>query len=1034
MRAAAGARCASLSKNWTTVFAPVVLEAGSQCMGKSVGRSEVTYIGALRPLITRALPLNPRACMCAPFLLTPTPSGSGFWEHVTVLRYQRWCYCAAHIAIASFLWRMGKLPTFAEPAAMLNLQRWSATRKRSFLPMIDFTFVLPWNKLWFSLVHQAQASMPEDPNTCLFKLRLLAERIAQGLAAREAIHVEGSTFLEVLEALEMKQVYDSEIEKHFHSIRRKGNRASHEHDATEGDATAALKSAYAILVWYARRYVDIKIDTAAGDQHPAPEAKLKTEVIDPEYLDPAPVALGIERAIPLAQKVAILATRAISLLREVEQSPSGTESILAVCKRRIAAAAEPFRLGVIGDARAGKSTLINAVAGDNLAFTSVIEATPVVCSFRRGEVRAARIVYRDGNLMNCTVESANQVLRERRHDVEWIASVDHIEFTTTKNGLGDLELWDAPGFGGSDHNDVTAGEFLSRVSGAIWVFDCQFLGAADHIAPLRILNRAGKRVVGVLNKVDILQEDEYELALSEAVQRYGEYIRDFALLSATQAYSLTSRDARDERLELLLSKLHSQILDNAISDREHRIRAAIQSSAADLAVQVEREQRALAARLGFVNHISRNLELAHRHAVTAIDGFLNSACESLFSPEERAARLGVAQLCSAGPSLTGGELDDVFKRIMRKLDSDTPLGAAYRSVTESVVNRVGAMWNRECVDAVRLSAAAIPDLAVQFVFAENSSAQERDGSGGLGFAAIAAGILGFIAATALHWPLLLAFVPAALVEGWEKFRVRGEIAGRSLSEMQDSIQSFVMAKRRFLQGEVSNQLRSDIQAILATEVSSLRAKCEDDILCGMAPSLVQTVSRQLLAVRRELGQLAGDGMRWDTLDVRPLRLTTDPEGASIWIRLLSSAATRVDLLAPTIDASLVPLLSQLRPQVEVRVVTTNEGPFESVLWPLRTWKGEWTASVVRMSDGSRVDLRETLILFDGDALITASQIAEIGRTTVILDDYPDGSLAAQRFFAEMWEGKCSRFGAMSCARFHQSAHDVQKVLQGGHSR
>ncbi len=70
-----------------------------------------------------------------------------------------------------------------------------------------------------------------------------------------------------------------------------------------------------------------------------------------------------------------------------------------------------------------------------------------------------------------------------------------------------------------------------------------------------------------------------------------------------------------------------------------------------------------------------------------------------------------------------------------------------------------------------------------------------------------------------------------------------------------------------------------------------------------------------------------------------------------------------------------------------------------------------------MSDGSRVVFRETLILFDGDALITASQIAEIGRTTVILDDYPDGSLAAQRFFAEMWEGKCSRFGAMSCARF-----------------
>ena len=101
------------------------------------------------------------------------------------------------------------------------------------------------------------------------------------------------------------------------------------------------------------------------------------------------------------------------------------------------------------------------------------------------------------------MEEANHRISERRHDMEWKARVQSVEFTGTRGGLRGIELWDAPGFGGSDHNDVTAAEYLGRIGGAIWVFDCRFLGSASHNPPLEALKQAGKKVVAVVNKIDL---------------------------------------------------------------------------------------------------------------------------------------------------------------------------------------------------------------------------------------------------------------------------------------------------------------------------------------------------------------------------------------------------------------------------------------------------------------------------------------------------------------------------------------------------
>jgi len=54
-----------------------------------------------------------------------------------------------------------------------------------------------------------------------------------------------------------------------------------------------------------------------------------------------------------------------------------------------------------------------------------------------------------------------------------------------------------------------------------------------------------------------------------------------------------------------------------------------------------------------------------------------------------------------------------------------------------------------------------------------------------------------------------------------------------------------------------------------------------------------------------------------------------------------------------------------------------------------------------------------LLLIDQYALSTRDLLSELGMSTIVLNDYSKGLLAAERFFAELWEGKSGQFGAMA---------------------
>jgi type I restriction enzyme R subunit len=103
----------------------------------------------------------------------------------------------------------------------------------------------------------AERYFTEDPNTCLLKLRQLAEVMAQSIASRVGIYrAPDEPQYDLLRRLRDQGILPPEIYQLFGEVRRTGNAANH---ALQGDHRAALsvlKISWQLGVWFHRTFKD----------------------------------------------------------------------------------------------------------------------------------------------------------------------------------------------------------------------------------------------------------------------------------------------------------------------------------------------------------------------------------------------------------------------------------------------------------------------------------------------------------------------------------------------------------------------------------------------------------------------------------------------------------------------------------------------------------------------------------------------------------------------------------------------------------
>lgn len=213
--------------------------------------------------------------------------------------------------------------------------------------------------------------------------------------------------------------------------------------------------------------------------------------------------------------------------------------------------ARPLTIAIMGEFSAGKSTFVNALLAESVAPMGVLPTTSTINVFRRGAMGCARVHYRDGRIS--TLEPADVQKFLHGLDASDAAMIRHVEIERTGPRMGDARVVDTPGLNALDtfHEEV-AREFLDEADAVVWLFSATRTGAATEIGMLSSLRAGGRQVLGILNKVDTLDDAERTELAAYLREQLGEVLVDVVPLCARDAleFRTSERKGKDPFTEV----------------------------------------------------------------------------------------------------------------------------------------------------------------------------------------------------------------------------------------------------------------------------------------------------------------------------------------------------------------------------------------------------------------------------------------------------------------------------------------------------
>ncbi len=257
--------------------------------------------------------------------------------------------------------------------------------------------------------------------------------------------------------------------------------------------------------------------------------------------------------------------------------------------------ARPLTIAVMGEFSSGKSTFVNALLGEALAPMGVLPTTTTINVFRRGPSGGARIFFRDDRVATLARDDIHNFL----HSLDDVAAsqIRHVEIERTGARMGDAAVVDTPGLNALDaFHERVAREFIDEADAIIWIFSATRGSTASEAGMLSTLRADGRQVLGVLNKVDTLDEEE-RVELSEYLQeQLGDVLVDIVPVCASEALKVRCGEAEpgtfdsfaavEESLEKQFlqraRELKRELTTRRLLDSLTSARAAIDTAAGEL--------------------------------------------------------------------------------------------------------------------------------------------------------------------------------------------------------------------------------------------------------------------------------------------------------------------------------------------------------------------------------------------------------------------------------------------------------------------
>ena len=268
-----------------------------------------------------------------------------------------------------------------------------------------------------------------------------------------------------------------------------------------------------------------------------------------------------------------------------------------------------LRVLVLGEFKAGKSSLINCLVGKCVAATDVGELTAAVCRIvpagegrefvRMRSAEAGRPVL-EFSIPEFLTESKAHGMKVRSGEksrLDGYASAD----LYVRSSLP-VELVDTPGLGATRRNETAAMDALAQADLVLLTVDSDNLGGARDAVLLERLQASGQPLLVAVTKVDLLEDDEHEGVIGFILRSYGISRERLFPVSAKQ-FEKTGRDIGVEYLARFLkdaapsrASLRDQALLAQVRDLSVELAAGlgtIEASVQEVLEDVQENQKVL---------------------------------------------------------------------------------------------------------------------------------------------------------------------------------------------------------------------------------------------------------------------------------------------------------------------------------------------------------------------------------------------------------------------------------------------------------
>ena len=172
---------------------------------------------------------------------------------------------------------------------------------------------------------------------------------------------------------------------------------------------------------------------------------------------------------------------------------------------------------VLGEFKAGKSTLINALVGRVVAAVDIFEMTQAVCRIVPQTIGKEEVILQNKNGNKTKTVSLDEFLRlsQERKLAEFTQADVYV------SAPFDLILVDTPGLGATLENENNALDALAATDVVLYTIDAENMGGARDTALLNRIQEINLPFRCILTKADVLEAEEVEQAVAYLSDELG---------------------------------------------------------------------------------------------------------------------------------------------------------------------------------------------------------------------------------------------------------------------------------------------------------------------------------------------------------------------------------------------------------------------------------------------------------------------------------------------------------------------------------